>query len=224
MAGALREQPKGQDPPRKAGTGASAVIRHRRFGAIPLHDGSVTVRYGTITVPLQFPYGSFTVCYALLRLCYGAVPTPAEIRLISVTMPRSPSGSSDLFSHRGVMDYRLRSLRRCLYCASRLPPAMRIHARYCSVRCRMAAHRAARAKRSDGTDPQAGPDPVAESPGWHRQEAEGALLRLAGEAVEVIADALVRNDTSVAEWIVERSVVRHSKPGSPPRKVSPDEG
>ena len=77
VAGALREQPKGQDPPRKAGTGASAVIRHRRFGAIPLHDGSVTVRYGAITVPLQFSYGSFTACYALLRLCYGSTTTGA---------------------------------------------------------------------------------------------------------------------------------------------------
>ena len=64
-AGALREQPKGQDPPRKPGTGACAVIRRRRFGAIPLHDGSVTVRYGTMTVPLQFHDGFFTVCYAL---------------------------------------------------------------------------------------------------------------------------------------------------------------
>ncbi len=33
VAGALREQPKGQDPPRKAGTGAIAVVRHRLFGA-----------------------------------------------------------------------------------------------------------------------------------------------------------------------------------------------
>ncbi len=113
------------------------------------------------------------------------------------------------------MDYRFRSLRRCLWCASRLPPAMRIDAIYCSVRCRMAAHRA---KRRAGMDPQAGPYPVAASPGWHRQEAEGALVRLAGEAVEVIADALVRNDTSVAEWIVERTVVRHSKPGDPAEK------
>ena len=116
------------------------------------------------------------------------------------------------------MHYRLRSLRRCLWCASRLPPAMRADALYCSGRCRVAAHRAEHANRSAGTDPQAGPDPVAAAPGWRRQEAEGALLQLAGEAVEVIADALVRNDTSVAEWIVERSVVRHSKPGGPAEK------
>ena len=31
----------------------------------------------------------------------------------------------------------------------------------------------------------------------------------------MIADALAEKDTSVAEWIVERSVVRHSKPGDP---------
>ena len=79
----------------------------------------------------------------------------------------------------------------------------------------MAAHRA---KRRAGLDPQAGPDHVEASPGWRRQEAEGALLRLADEAVEVIADALATNDTSVAEWIVERSVVRHSKPGAPEEK------
>ena len=92
---------------------------------------------------------------------------------------------------------------------------MRADALCCSGRCRKAAHRA---KRSAGIDPQAGPDPVLESPAWRRQEAEGALLRLADEAVEVIADALVRNDTSVAEWIVERAVVRHSKPGDPEEK------
>ncbi len=79
MAGALREQPKGQDPPRKRGAGANAVVRHRLFGAIPLHYGSVTVRYRPITA-----------YYALLRHCYGSVPTPTKIRLISVTMPRSP--------------------------------------------------------------------------------------------------------------------------------------
>ncbi len=30
--------------------------------------------------------------------------------------------------------------------------------------------------------------------------------------------ALAANDTRVAEWIVERSVVRHSKPGGPEEK------
>ncbi len=40
VAGALREQPKGQDPPRKAGTGANAVVKHRLFGAIPLRNDS----------------------------------------------------------------------------------------------------------------------------------------------------------------------------------------
>ena len=40
VAGALREQPKGQDPPRKVGTGVNAVVRHRLFGAIQLRNGS----------------------------------------------------------------------------------------------------------------------------------------------------------------------------------------
>ncbi len=116
------------------------------------------------------------------------------------------------------MNYSLRSLRYCPWCASRFPPALRRDAIYCSGRCRVAAHRAEHAKRSDGTDPQAGPDPALASPGSHRQEVEGALLQLAGEAVEVISDALAEKDTSVAEWIVERAVVRHSKPGDPAEK------
>ena len=37
VAGALREQPKGQDRPRKAGTGANAVVRHRLLGACRIH-------------------------------------------------------------------------------------------------------------------------------------------------------------------------------------------
>ncbi len=113
------------------------------------------------------------------------------------------------------MDYRFRSIRRCLWCDARLPPALRADALYCSVRCRVAAHRAEHAKRSAEMDPQTEADPVAAPPGWRRQEAEGALLRLAGEAVAVIGDALAEKDTRVAEWIVERSVVRHSKPGDP---------
>ena len=35
VAGALREHPKGQDPPRKAGTGANAAVRHRLFLSRP---------------------------------------------------------------------------------------------------------------------------------------------------------------------------------------------
>ena len=85
MAGALREQPKGQDPPRKAGTGANAVIRHRLFGAIPLRYGSVTVplrsHYRSFTVPLQLHYGSLRPITPLLRLrAYTH-----RIRLIIVT-------------------------------------------------------------------------------------------------------------------------------------------
>ena len=37
VAGALREHPKGQDPPRKVGTGATAVVRHRLLGACRIH-------------------------------------------------------------------------------------------------------------------------------------------------------------------------------------------
>ena len=40
VAGALREQPKGQDPPRKAGTGENAAVRHRLFEAAQLRNGS----------------------------------------------------------------------------------------------------------------------------------------------------------------------------------------
>ena len=40
VAGALREQPKGQDPPRMAGTGANAVVRHRLIEAAQLRNGS----------------------------------------------------------------------------------------------------------------------------------------------------------------------------------------
>ena len=113
------------------------------------------------------------------------------------------------------MDYRLHSRRYCRWRPHRIPSAMRADAIYCSTRCRQAA---ARARRRAGVDPQAEANPVEAPPSWRRQEAEGALLRLADEAVEVIADALAANDTSVAEWIVERSVVRHSKPGAPPEK------
>ena len=110
------------------------------------------------------------------------------------------------------MDYRLHSRRYCRWRPHRIPSAMRADAIYCSTRCRQAA---ARARRRAGSDPQAEADPVEAPPSWRRQEAEGALLRLADEAVEVIADALAEKDTRVAEWIVERSVVRHSKPGDP---------
>ncbi len=54
---------------------------------------SITVRYGSITDPLQILYSFITARYALLRLCTGSVPTPTEIRLIGVTRPRSPSRS-----------------------------------------------------------------------------------------------------------------------------------
>ena len=80
----------------------------------------------------------------------------------------------------------------------------------------MAAHRAAHELRDGYPDGEAAP--VLASPGSHRRQAEGALLSLADKAVEVMKAALAANDTRVAEWIVDRAVVRHSKPGSPTEK------
>ena len=127
------------------------------------------------------------------------------------------------------MDYRPRSRRRCYWCARRLPPALRLDALYCSGRCRMAAHRAEHERRDAYREEPGGlpgrdgyPDgeaaPVLASPSSHRRQAEGALLSLADKAIEVMKAALAANDISVAEWIVERSVVRHSKPGGPEEK------
>ena len=93
----------------------------------------------------------------------------------------------------------------------------------------MAAHRAAHELRDAYREKPGGlpgrdgyPDgeaaPVLASPGSHRRQAEGALLSLADKAIEVMKAALAANDISVAEWIVERSVVRHSKPGDPEEK------
>ena len=93
----------------------------------------------------------------------------------------------------------------------------------------MAAHRAAHELRDayrekpgglPGRDgyPDGAAAPVLASPGSHRRQAEGALLSLADKAIDVIGDALAENDARVAEWIVERSVVRHSKPGDPEEK------
>ncbi len=76
VAGALREQPKGQDPPRKVGTGANAVIRHRLFGAIPLHYGSITVPLRFVTEPLQILYSSLTVPLRLVTPYYASVTAP----------------------------------------------------------------------------------------------------------------------------------------------------
>ena len=61
------------------------------------HPAPLRFRYGAITDPLRIPFRSFTtplqLLYGLLRPCTGSVPTPAKIRRISITMPRSPSGS-----------------------------------------------------------------------------------------------------------------------------------
>ena len=46
------------------------------------------------------------------------------------------------------------------------------------------------------------------SPGPYRREAESALLSLADKAIEVMKAALAANDTRVAEWTVDRAVVR----------------
>ena len=127
------------------------------------------------------------------------------------------------------MDYRSRSRRFCRWRPYRLTPAPRLDAPSCSRRCRKATHRAARKGRdayrqeSGGLPGRDGyPDgeaaPVLASPGSHRRQAEGALLSLADKAIEVMKAALAANDISVAEWIVERSVVRHSKPGGPEEK------
>ena len=113
------------------------------------------------------------------------------------------------------MHYNSRSLRFCPWCDHLLPPTLRADALYCSVRCRMAAHRA---KRSAGIDPQAEADPAVGSPGWHRRQVERALLRLAGKAIGVMSASLAQNDATVAEWIVERTVVRPPKPGDPEEK------
>ena len=65
---------------------------------------SITVplrtQYRSLSDPLQLPYSFFTARYALLRPCTGSVPTPTKIRLISVTMPRSPSGILTLLALR----------------------------------------------------------------------------------------------------------------------------
>ena len=123
------------------------------------------------------------------------------------------------------MDYNSRSLRYCRWCASRLPSHLRLDALYCPKRCRSRAYRAARAGRGPGMDPsprhgspQAEAAPAPASPGDYRQEVDRFLLRLAGKAIGVVSDALEQNDPRVAEWVLERAVVRHSKPGSPPEK------
>ncbi len=86
MAEALREQPKGQDPPRKAGTGANAVVRHRLFGAIPLRDASATgtrpIRDASATGTRPTRDASAT---AARHNRDASVPAPPEIRLTILT-------------------------------------------------------------------------------------------------------------------------------------------
>ncbi len=126
------------------------------------------------------------------------------------------------------MDYRSRSRRFCLWRPYRLPPALRLDALSCSGRCRKAAHRAEHERRDAYREESGGlpgrdgyPDgeaaPVLASPGSHRRQAEGALLSLADKAIEVMKAALAANDISVAEWIVERTVVGPPNPAPPER-------
>ncbi len=86
VAEALREQPKGQDPPRKAGTGANAVVRHRLFGAIPLRDASATgtrpIRDASATGTRPIRDASAT---AARHNRDASVPAPPEIRLTILT-------------------------------------------------------------------------------------------------------------------------------------------
>ena len=120
------------------------------------------------------------------------------------------------------MDYNSRSLRYCRWCASRLPSHLRLDALYCPKRCRGRAYRARRGPGRNPSprhgSPQAEAAPALASPGDYRQEVDRFLLRLAGKAIGVVSDALEQNDPRVAEWVLERAVVRHSKPGSPPEK------
>ena len=83
VAGALREQPKGQDPPRKQWDRSQCRLRQGSLEPSG-SDGSVTVRseltassQRSLTAPLR-------LCYAF---CYGSVPANPEIRLIRVTIP-----------------------------------------------------------------------------------------------------------------------------------------
>ena len=110
------------------------------------------------------------------------------------------------------MDYDSRSLRYCRWCASRLPSHLRLDALYCPKRCRGRAYRARRGS------PQGETPSAPASPGDYRQEVDRFLLRLAGKAIGVVSDALEQNDPRVAEWVLERAVVRHYKPGSPLEK------
>ena len=175
--------------------------------------------------PLRLVSVSPWLATALSQICPGSVTAPFEGRLVNVAKRRQLSHSRDICPLE------------CYGLPLSLPPLLPLAplpASACSTpgrpllfralpegrppRRTRTARRLQRGERwASGRDgyPDGEAAPVESPPGWRRQEAEGALLRLAGEAVEVIADALVRNDTSAAEWIVERSVVRHSKPGDP---------
>ena len=90
VAGALREQPKGQDRPRKAGTGANAVVRHRLFGAIRLRDASATH-------PRQLHDGSAT---ATRRLHDGSATATRRLHDSYTTAPRQLHDGSTTATRR----------------------------------------------------------------------------------------------------------------------------
>ena len=79
VAGALREQPKGQDPPRKAGAGANAVVGHRLLGAA-----------------FRLPAVSLRLATAPSQICPGSVTAPFEGRLVNVAKCRQLSHSRDI--------------------------------------------------------------------------------------------------------------------------------
>ncbi len=79
VAGALREQPKGQDPPRKAGAGANAVVGHRLLGAA-----------------FRLPAVSLRLATAPSQICPGSVTAPFEGRLVNVAKRRQLSHSRDI--------------------------------------------------------------------------------------------------------------------------------
>ncbi len=200
VAGALREHPKGQDPPRKAGTGANAVVRHRLLE--PLRLVSVSLRLAT----------------APSQICPGSVTPPFEGRLVNVAKCRQLSRSRDICPLE------------CYGLPLSLPPLLPLAplpASACSTpgrpllfralpegrpprRTRSARRLQAGSRWVPGRDgyPDGEAAPVLASPGSHRRQAEGALLSLADKAIEVMKAALAANDTRVAEWIIERAVVR----------------
>ena len=149
----------------------------------------------------------------------AAVPANSDIRLISVTKPRSPPRNLTC-SRLEVLWITACTLSAVAFGAA---PASRLLCGYGRPLLFRALPEGRPTRRTRKPQRRNGPPSWTGPGGW--SPPPGAARRLKAlssasqdEAVEVIADALVRNDTSVAEWIVERAVVRHSKPGDPPEK------